>query len=172
MIAAQVSYPSIAAEAHAAPKAKSNAIYLIAGIDDLIATIERLLRNPNRRLINGPIEGRLPYFMQNEARSDAQADFDQIKSQAAISLITNSLIQTGELSEMDAELIAMREKFYRKRQRAIRAYNHAYADLIEGNPSLRLNVSPIADRYLSAKDLPRTSTKVDYNNPLLRGVKR
>ena len=214
VIAAQVSFPSLAAEGHVvgkdlakgvasaranknaelqmapqietatiraariedlrskAPTAKNITENALAEIDEGINTIDRLLRNPNRRLINGWIEGNLPRFLQFGARADAQAAFDKIKAQAANSLIANSLIQTGTMPKFDAELIRIRARLYLARLNAVDYYNVEYGKVAAGNPSLRLNVPPIADRYVSAKDLPRTSTKVDYNNPLLRGMKR
>jgi len=94
--------------------------------------------------------------LQYGARADAQAAFDQIKSQAANSLIANSLIQTGTMPKFDAELKRIRSRLYDTRTSAITLYNFEYADLIAGNPSLQLNVPPIADRYISIQDLRKT----------------
>lgn len=182
-----------------APKERNVASRLIANIDDRIETIDRLLRNPNRRLINGPIEGNLPYRLQFGPRADAQADFDKIKNTDTLTSLVemkqdsptggspvgnasnsdvllvakgaNSLIQTGTLSKMDEELKRIRAQLYRTRSNAIKFYNDTYGDVVAADPRLKLTVPAIADRYISSKDLakPRTSTKVDRNNPLLRG---
>lgn len=182
-----------------APKERNVASRLIANIDDRIETIDRLLRNPDRRLINGPIEGNIPYRLQFGPRADAQADFDKIKntdtltslvemkqdsptggspvgnaSNADVVLVAkgaNSLIQTGTLPKMDEELKRIRAQLYRTRSNAIKFYNDTYGDVVAADPRLKLTVPAIADRYISSKDLakPRTSTKVDRNNPLLRG---
>jgi hypothetical protein len=185
----------------AAPKAQNATLSIIADIDDRINTIDEFLRSPNRRLINGPIEGNLPRLLQTGARADAQAAFDKIKNTATLtSLIdlrkstetgaspvganptdrdariveqaASKLIQTGELSKMDAELIAMRKKLYRTRVSAASAYDAEYGDVIASNPRFKLNVPPIADRYISTTGSGKkgTSTKVDRNNPLLRGM--
>jgi hypothetical protein len=182
-----------------APKERNVASRLIANIDDRIETIDRLLRNPDRRLINGPIEGNLPYRLQFGPRADAQADFDKIKNTDTLTSLVemkqdsptggspvgnasnsdvvlvakgaNSLIQTGTLPKMDEELKRIRAQLYRTRSNAIKFYNDTYGDVVAADPRLKLTVPAIADRYISSKDLakPRTSTKVDRNNPLLRG---
>lgn len=84
----------------------------------------------------------------------------------------SKLIQTGELAKMDAELIAMRKKLYRTRVSAADAYAAEYGDVVSSDPRLRLNVPAIADRYIRASGSGKknTSTKVDRNNPLLRGM--
>jgi hypothetical protein len=183
-----------------APKEKYIATRLIANIDDRIATIDRLLRNPERRSIIGRFEGNTPYFLQNETQSDAQADFDKIKNTDTLTSLVelkqdspsggspvgnasnsdvvlvakgaNALIQTGTLPKFDAELMEIRRQLYRTRTNVINFYGDRYGDVIAGNPSLKLNAPKIADRYISTKDMPkpRTSTKVDRNNPLLRGM--
>ena len=143
-----------------APKAKNMAENVVADIDEGINTIDWLLRNPNRRLINGSIEGNLPRFLQYGARADAQAAFDKIKAQAAISLINNALIQTGTMPKFDAELKSIRASLYDTRVSVISLYNYEYADLIAGNPSLRLNPPPIADRFIRGQDLREKRTPV------------
>ena len=82
----------------------------------------------------------------------------------------SKLIQTGEPATFDAELIDMRRKLYRTYQSAQREYDGVYGEVLKENPKLRLVVPKVSDRYISSKDLakPRTSTKVDRNNPLLR----
>jgi len=84
----------------------------------------------------------------------------------------SKLIQTGELPKMDAELIAMRNKLYRTRKSAVDGYAAEYGDVVASDPRLRLNVPAIADRYISTRGAGKkgTSTKVDRNNPLLRGM--
>jgi hypothetical protein len=84
----------------------------------------------------------------------------------------SELIQTGEPSKFDANLIDMRRKLYRTFVSAQREHDGVYADVLKDNPRLRLVVPKVSDRYLSSKDMPkpRTSTKVDRNNPLLRGM--
>jgi hypothetical protein len=82
----------------------------------------------------------------------------------------SEFIQTGQPSKFDANLIDMRRKLYRTFQSAQREHEGVYADVLKDNPKLRLLVPKVSDRYISSKDLakPRTSTKVDRNNPLLR----
>jgi hypothetical protein len=82
----------------------------------------------------------------------------------------SKLIQTGEPATFDAELIDMRRKLYRTYQSAQREYDGVYGEVLKENPKLRLVAPKVSDRYISSKDLakPRTSTKVDRNNPLLR----
>jgi hypothetical protein len=84
----------------------------------------------------------------------------------------SKLIQTGELPKMDAELIAMRQKLYRTRVSAVDGYAAEYGDVIASDPRLRLNAPAIADRYIRTTGSGKkgTSTKVDRNNPLLRGM--
>jgi hypothetical protein len=64
----------------------------------------------------------------------------------------------------------MRRKLYRTYQSAQREYDGVYGEVLKENPKLRLVAPKVSDRYISSKDLakPRTSTKVDRNNPLLR----
>jgi hypothetical protein len=84
----------------------------------------------------------------------------------------SEFIQTGEPSKFDANLIDMRRKLYRTFQSAQREHEGVYADVLKDNPGLRLVVPKVSDRYLSTKDIPkpRTSTKVDQNNPLLKSL--
>ena len=184
-----------------ATKAKYATESLLNDLADRINTVDRLLRNRNRFSIVGPIEGNLPRLMQYGARADAQAAFDKIKNTATLtSLIdmrkstqtgaspvganptdkdakiveqaASELIQTGEPSKFDANLLDIRRKLYRTFVSAQREHDGVYADVLKDNPKLRLVVPKVSDRYLSTKDMPkpRTSTKVDRNNPLLRGM--
>jgi len=185
-----------------APKERGVATRLIANIDDRINTIDRLLRNPERRSIVGRFEGNIPYLLQNETQADAQADFDRIKNTDTLTSLVemkqdsptggspvgnasnqdvllvargaNSLIQTGSLSKFDSELMNIRRQLYNARVNAIKTYNDVYGDVVASDPRLRLTVPAISDRYLGSKGLGKkgTSTKVDYNNPLLKGMKR
>jgi hypothetical protein len=84
----------------------------------------------------------------------------------------SEFIQTGEPSKFDANLIDMRRKLYRTFLSAQREHEGVYADVLKDNPGLRLVVPKVSDRYLSTKDMPkpRTSTKVDQNNPLLKSL--
>jgi hypothetical protein len=184
-----------------ATKAKYATESLLNELTDRINIIDRLLRNPNRFSIVGPIEGNLPRLMQFGPRADAQAAFDKIKNTATLmSLIdmrkstetgaspvganptdkdakiveqaASELIQTGEPSKFDANLLDIRRKLYRTFVSAQREYDGVYGEVLKDNPRLRLAAPKVSDRYLSSKDMPktRTSTKVDRNNPLLRGM--
>jgi len=184
-----------------ATKAKYTTESLLNDLADRINTVDRLLRNRNRFSIVGPIEGNLPRLMQYGPRADAQAAFDKIKNTATLtSLIdmrkstqtgaspvganptdkdakiveqaASELIQTGEPSKFDANLLDIRRKLYRTFVSAQREYDGVYGDVLKDNPRLRLAAPKVSDRYLSSKDIPktRTSTKVDRNNPLLRGM--
>jgi hypothetical protein len=86
----------------------------------------------------------------------------------------SKLIQTGEPAKFDAELLDMRRKLYRTYLSAQRAYDGVYGSVIKENPNLRLAVPKVSDRYISTTGSGKkgTSTKVDYNNPLLKGMKR
>ena len=172
-----------------ATRAKYATEGILSEVVDRINTIDELLRNPNRFSIVGPIEGNLPRLLQTGARADAQAAFDKIKNTATLtSLIdmrkstetgaspvganptdkdakiveqaASKLIQTGEPSTFDAELIDMRRKLYRTYQSAQREYEGVYGDVLKDNPRLRLVVPKVSDRYLSTKDLPKKKTTV------------
>jgi len=84
----------------------------------------------------------------------------------------SKLIQTGEPAKFDAELIDMRRKLYRTFQSAQREYDGVYGEVLKDNPRLRLAVPQVSDRYISTTGSGKkgTSTKVDRNNPLLRGM--
>jgi hypothetical protein len=172
-----------------ATKAKYASEALLNELADRINTIDRLLRNPDRFSIVGPIEGNLPRLLQTGARADAQAAFDKIKNTATLtSLIdmrkstetgaspvganptdkdakiveqaASEFIQTGQPSKFDANLIDMRRKLYRTFQSAQREHEGVYADVLKDNPKLRLAVPKVSDRYLSTKDLPKQKTPV------------
>jgi hypothetical protein len=128
---------------------------------------------------------------QNERQAELQAMFDRIKnadtlgslvamkqatpsggspvgnaSNQDVQLVAkgaNSLTQTGGVPKFDADLKKLRRDAYRTRQNAIEFYNDRYGDLSAEDPKFKLTVRPIADRYISSKDLPkkpvRTPTK-------------
>lgn len=172
-----------------ATKAKYTTESLLNDLADRINTVDRLLRNRNRFSIVGPIEGNLPRLMQFGPRADAQAAFDKIKNTATLtSLIdmrkstetgaspvganptdkdakiveqaASELIQTGEPSKFDANLLDIRRKLYRTFVSAQREHDGVYADVLKDNPKLRLVVPKVSDRYLSSKDLPKQKTTV------------
>ena len=172
-----------------AKKAKFDTEAVIDEVADRINTIDQLLRNPNRFSIVGAIEGNLPRLLQTGARADAQAAFDKIKNTATLtSLIdmrrstetgaspvganptdrdakiveqaASKLIQTGEPATFDAELIDMRRKLYRTYANAQREYQGLYGEVLKSDPSLRLAVPKVSDRYISTKDLPKQKTQV------------
>jgi len=172
-----------------ATKAKYTTESLLNDLADRINTVDRLLRNRNRFSIVGPIEGNLPRLMQFGPRADAQAAFDKIKNTATLtSLIdmrkstetgaspvganptdkdakiveqaASELIQTGEPSKFDANLLDIRRKLYRTFVSAQREYDGVYGDVLKENPRLRLVAPKVSDRYLSSKDLPKQKTTV------------
>lgn len=172
-----------------ATKSKYATEGILNDVVDRINTIDELLRNPNRFSIIGPIEGNLPRIMQYGPRADAQAAFDKIKNTATLtSLIdmrkstetgaspvganptdkdakiveqaASKLIQTGEPSKFDAELIDMRRKLYRTYLSAQREHEGVYGEVLKDNPRLRLSVPKVSDRYLSTKDMPKQKTPV------------
>ena len=128
---------------------------------------------------------------QNERQAELQAMFDRIKnadtlgslveakqatpsggspvgnaSNLDVQLVAksaNSLTQTGGVPKFDEDLKKLRREAYRTRQRRIEFYNDRYGDLSAEDPKFKLTVRPIADRYISSKDLPkkpvRTPTK-------------
>jgi hypothetical protein len=125
---------------------------------------------------------------QNERQAELQAMYDRIKnadtlgslveakqatptggspvgnaSNLDVQLIAksaNSLTQTGGVPKFDEDLKKLRREAYRTRQRRIEFYSDRYGDLASEDPKFKLNVRPIADRYISSKDLPKTRTPV------------
>jgi hypothetical protein len=125
---------------------------------------------------------------QNERQAELQAMYDRIKnadtlgslveakqatptggspvgnaSNLDVQLIAksaNSLTQTGGVPKFDEDLKKLRREAYRTRQRRIEFYNDRYGDLSAEDPKFKLTVRPIADRYISSKDLPKTRTPV------------
>jgi hypothetical protein len=120
---------------------------------------------------------------QNERQAELQAMYDRIKnadtlgslveakqatptggspvgnaSNLDVQLIAksaNSLTQTGGVPKFDEDLKKLRREAYRTRQRRIEFYNDRYGDLSAEDPKFKLTVRPIADRYISSKDLPK-----------------
>ena len=120
---------------------------------------------------------------QNERQAELQAMFDRIKnadtlgslveakqatpsggspvgnaSNLDVQLVAksaNSLTQTGGVPKFDEDLKKLRREAYRTRQRYIEFYSDRYGDLAAEDPKFKLNVRPIADRYISSKDLPK-----------------
>jgi hypothetical protein len=72
----------------------------------------------------------------------------------------NSLTQTGGVAKFDEDLKKLRREAYRTRQRRIEFYDDRYGDLSAEDPKFKLTVRPIADRYISSKDLPKRRTPV------------
>jgi hypothetical protein len=141
-------------------------------------------------------------FGQDERQAELQAMFDMIKSADTLKTLVeakqatptggspvgnasntdvqlvaksaNAVTQAGGVAKFDEGMKQLRREAYRGRQNAIEFYGDRYGDLAAEDPKFKLNVRPIADRYISSKDLPKsrarpqTSTKVDRNNPLLR----
>jgi hypothetical protein len=129
---------------------------------------------------------------QNERQAELQAMFDRIKnadtlgslveakqatptggspvgnaSNLDVQLIAksaNSLTQTGGVAKFDEDLKKLRREAYRTRQRRIEFYNDRYGDLAAEDPKFKLTVRPIADRYISSKDLPKPR-KTPVNTP-------
>jgi hypothetical protein len=125
---------------------------------------------------------------QNERQAELQAMYDRIKnadtlgslveakqatptggspvgnaSNLDVQLIAksaNSLTQTGGVPKFDEDLKKLRREAYRTRQRRIEFYSDRYGDLASEDPKFKLTVRPIADRYISSKDLPKTRTPV------------
>lgn len=120
---------------------------------------------------------------QNERQAELQAMFDRIKnadtlgslveakqatpsggspvgnaSNLDVQLVAksaNSLTQTGGVPKFDEDLKKLRREAYRTRQRYIEFYTDRYGDLAAEDPKFKLTVRPIADRYISSKDLPK-----------------
>lgn len=125
---------------------------------------------------------------QNERQAELQAMFDRVKnadtlgslvamkqaspsggspvgnaSNQDVQLVAkgaNSLTQTGGVPKFDADLKKLRRDAYRTRQNAIEFYNDRYGDLAPEDPKFKLTVRPIADRYISSKDLSKPRTPV------------
>jgi hypothetical protein len=120
---------------------------------------------------------------QNERQAELQAMYDRVKnadtlgslveakqatptggspvgnaSNLDVQLIAksaNSLTQTGGVAKFDEDLKKLRREAYRTRQRRIEFYGDRYGDLAAEDPKFKLTVRPIADRYISSKDLPK-----------------
>lgn len=125
---------------------------------------------------------------QNERQAELQAMFDRIKnadtlgslveakqatpsggspvgnaSNLDVQLVAksaNSLTQTGGVPKFDEDLKKLRREAYRTRQRYIEFYTDRYGDLAAEDPKFKLTVRPIADRYISSKDLAKQKTPV------------
>jgi len=176
---------ALKSEAPSALRATKN---VVAGLDDYIDTIDRLLRSPDRSAIVGRFEGRIPYVLQDERQAELQADFDKIKNTDTLTSLVemkqasptggspvgnasnqdvllvargaNSLVQTGGVSKFDQELKNIRRQAYRARQTAIEEYNNRYGELAASDPRFKLVPRATADRYISTKDLPQNKTPV------------
>jgi hypothetical protein len=141
---------------------------------------------------------------QNERQAELQAMFDMIKSADTLKTLVeakqaspsggspvgnasntdvqlvaksaNAVTQTGGVAKFDEGLKQLRREAYRGRQNVLEFYGDRYGDLAAEDPKFKLNVNPIANRYISSADLPKprtppkTSTKVDQNNPLLKSL--
>lgn len=169
-----------------APKALSAVKNVVAGLDDYIETIDRLLRSPDRGAIVGRFEGRIPYVLQDERQAELQGDFDKIKNTDTLTSLVemkqasptggspvgnasnqdvllvargaNSLVQTGGVPKFDEELKNIRRQAYRARANAIEEYNNRFGELGASDPRFKLTPRPIADRYISTKDLPQNKS--------------
>ena len=118
---------------------------------------------------------------QNERQAELQAMYDRIKNTDTLTSLVamkqaspsggspvgnasnqdvqlvargaNALTQTGGVPKFDEELKKLRRQAYRARQNAIEFYGDRYGELGAEDPKFKLNVSPIADRYINPKDL-------------------
>jgi hypothetical protein len=118
---------------------------------------------------------------QNERQAELQAMYDRIKNTDTLTSLVamkqaspsggspvgnasnqdvqlvargaNALTQTGGVPKFDEELKKLRRQAYRARQNAIEFYGDRYGELGVEDPKFKLNVSPIADRYINPKDL-------------------
>jgi len=123
---------------------------------------------------------------QNERQAELQAMFDMIKSADTLKTLVeakqasptggspvgnasntdvqlvaksaNAVTQTGGVAKFDAGLKQLRREAYRGRQNVLEFYSDRYGDLGAEDPKFKLNVRPIADRYISSKDLSRRKT--------------
>ena len=154
--------------------------------DKYIEEIDALLRSADRRFIVGRFEGRIPYVLQDERQSELQAMYDRVKNANTLGALVegkqaspsggspvgpasnldvqlvaksaSSLTQTGGVAKFDEDLKKLRREAYRTRQRRIEFYSDRYGDLVSEDPKFKLNVPPIADRYISTKDLPQNKS--------------
>jgi hypothetical protein len=168
--------------------AKNETKAAIQSLDRYIEEIDALLRSADRRSIVGRFEGRIPYGLQDERQSELQAMYDRVKnantlgalveakqatpsggspvgpaSNTDVQLVAksaSSLTQTGGVPKFDEDLKKLRREAYQTRQRRIEFYSDRYGDLAAEDPKFKLNVRPIADRYISSKDLPKNKTPV------------
>jgi hypothetical protein len=166
--------------------AKNETKAAIQSLDRYIEEIDALLRSADRRFIVGRFEGRIPYGLQDERQSELQAMYDRIKnantlealveakqatpsggspvgpaSNTDVQLVAksaSSLTQTGGVAKFDDDLKKLRREAYQTRQRRIEFYSDRYGDLAAEDPKFKLNVRPIADRYISTKDLPQNKS--------------
>jgi hypothetical protein len=168
--------------------AKNETKAAIQSLDKYIEEIDALLRSADRRFIVGRFEGRIPYVLQDERQSELQAMYDRVKNANTLGALVegkqaspsggspvgpasnldvqlvaksaSSLTQTGGVAKFDEDLKKLRREAYRTRQRRIEFYSDRYGDLVSEDPKFKLNVRPIADRYISSKDLPKNKTPV------------
>ena len=127
-------------------------------------------------------------FGQDERQAELQAMFDMIKSADTLKTLVeakqatptggspvgnasntdvqlvaksaNAVTQAGGVAKFDEGLKQLRREAYRGRQNTIEFYGDRYGDLATEDPKFKLNVRPIADRYISSKDLPKQKTPV------------
>ena len=139
-------------------------------------------------------------FGQNERQAELQAMYDRIKNTDTLTSLVamkqaspsggspvgnasnqdvqlvakgaNALTQTGGVPKFDQELIKLRRQAYRARQNAIEFYNDRYGDLTSEDPKFKLNVSPIADRYINPKDLRSRRKTPTGGKPSLDSFRR
>lgn len=157
------------------PTARQETQTIVDNLAQRINAIDEFLRSPYRRSIIGSIEGRIPRFLQDEERADAQRLWDTITNNDVLQTIlaaraqtgtggsplgnmsnsdlqfiigaSSPLTQTGSEAKQEQQLLKMRDKLYGKLQQAQQTFNDTYREISREAPNIRLNAPRVAPRY-------------------------
>jgi hypothetical protein len=168
----------------AAPKARSDVDSFLSDGARRINAIDRMLRTRSYESVVGMIEGRIPRILQDEGRSVAQRQLDEIVNTDVIRDIiasraqtetggsplgnvsnsdlqmyvnaANALAQTGDENSFRRELLRMRDQIYRGMERARRTYSDTFRDLGGEMRGRELTAPTVSPRYTPAA--PRGAT--------------
>lgn len=171
------------------PAARSEAETFINELGEKIKVIDQFLRSPTRRQIIGSIEGRLPRFLQDETRSNEQANWDFITNNATLQKLIDDrkatetgaspqgiisdrdlgvaasaatkLTQTGSAEAQEKELQRVRDVWYASMMRAKKLYDDTYGEVIKKDPRFSVNMPNVPPRYAPSKQPKPTPSDVD-----------
>lgn len=171
------------------PAARSEAETFINELGEKIKVIDQFLRSPTRRQIIGSIEGRLPRLLQDETRSNEQANWDFITNNATLQKLIDDrkatetgaspqgiisdrdlgvaasaatkLTQTGSAEAQEKELQRVRDVWYASMMRAKKLYDDTYGEVIKKDPRFSINMPNVPPRYAPSKQPKPTPSDVD-----------